>query len=262
MKRILSILLCAALIPLASCGGDGDPLATLPGGVISALSGAEAPDATGADVSGVAISLQTETLTPSNDLTAVLLYPALTGLSDTLDEKINTALAARARAEFSSRIQPPDAMKEAGVRAVWEVTSARVSYLGDNLCSVISHARAEYTIPDPDHGLPTMEDVCYAYSSFFNLSTGEEISPANVFSDFGAILDLLAGGTFTVSDGLPCANLGDLVAEARTNALHGVYPPAYLTEDSLVLVLFSNDGDAATEYSAPLVSLSQFLFTP
>lgn len=265
MKKLLCLLAAVLLLPLAACAPDGPIVLPLPGGVIEALSGDTLPlPPTGTDDLSPLVSVETKTvtLTPAAGLTATLRVPVFSGLPAKTAEKLNAALEKKAEDEFFARVQPPETYAVGELTADYRVTSCEVAYPGGNLVSVLFLARAEYTAYDREFRTPVTDGINYACSVVMDLSTGSELPAAGLFSDFGAVLDLLADGAFSVTAGAPCSNLPDLIAEARTNAAHGVLPPFLLSPDELTLVFFSNDGDEAARYSVPVGRISQTLTIP
>ena len=258
MKRFFLLIAALALaLALCGCAGTGSPTETLPEDILGALSGETVPPVTSPDSSGLAVSTRTVEFYPSPSVSARLTYPTVTGISPAVDAKLNAALASRAEAELAARVQPEDALAAVGATAEYTVTSAQITHVGENFACAVSFVTVTYTSTDPETHAPVTDSIFYAYSSFLNLSTGEEVPPTAVLADVGAFFDLLAAGEFRVTGGEPCANLSDLIAEARTNAAHGVYPPMFISGTDLTAVFFSGDGEAASLFTVPLESLTQ-----
>ena len=210
----------------------------------------EAITTTGDETLPPAADYEYEVITSSSDLgsnggvksTKTLRYPKIGGTgSETIENKINTLLANIAEAKFSVRVTNVAELLADGTGIQYEVTKSEVKYLGNNILSVRSEGRVAYS------GNGAGKDEKFIYCNFVNLSTGKELKSKDIYSDFGAILDMLGSGTFTKISGED-GGLDEFIREYRANMVYNVFPEAYFTADSLVIAL---DG-ASAEYAIPL----------
>ena len=191
--------------------------------------------------------------------TATLRYPKLSGLaSATVEEKINTLLYQMTEVDFTTSEYTKDYAEKiaAGVTVKYEVTDCAVTLASSALICV--RWRAEYTSSD------AAETVRLAFARVLNPSTGKEIKPKDIFTDFPKILDMISAGQAVrsaVTEGFDSRNdLSSLIANYKTRVAYSVYPPVCFTADSLIVVLQS-DGAAGgwAEYTFPLDSVRGYL---
>ncbi len=184
--------------------------------------------------------------------TSTLRWPQLSGLaSPSLEEKINTLLYQMTEVDFTTSEYTKDSSEKiaAGVTVKYEVVDCSVTLASSSLICV--RWRAEYSTSD------SSETVRLAFARVLNPSTGKEIKPKDVFTDFPKILDMISAGQAertAVTEGFDSRNdLASLVANYKTRVAYSVYPPVCFTSDSLIVVLQS-DGAAGgwAEYRFPL----------
>ena len=188
---------------------------------------------------------------------AVIRYPALTGIEDAkIQEKINTTVMQQAVFQYENTLQNASELISSGSAVSYEITSAEVTYMGNGLLC----ARSEGVI---DHASDT-DDLKFAYSIVIDLSTGRDISPKKIYSDFGSIITLFTSGKFKQISGdealLSSLSLEKLMENYKYYAQYSNYPETYFTEDSLVIILDTDrENGFFAEFSTPLSEVNGYL---
>lgn len=188
---------------------------------------------------------------------AVIRYPALTGIEDAkIQEKINTTIMQHAVFQYENTLPNASELISSGSAVSYEVTSAEVTYMGNGLLC----ARSEGVI---DHASDT-DDLKFAYSIVIDLSTGRDISPKKIYSDFGSIITLFTSGKFKQISGeeslLSSLSLEKLMENYKYYAQYSNYPETYFTEDSLVIILDTDrENGFFAEFSIPLSEVNGYL---
>jgi len=188
---------------------------------------------------------------------AVIRYPALTGIEDAkIQEKINTTIMQHAVFQYENTLPNASELISSGSAVSYEVTSAEVTYMGNGLLC----ARSEGVI---DHASDT-NDLKFAYSIVIDLSTGRDISPKKIYSDFGSIITLFTSGKFKQISGeeslLSSLSLEKLMENYKYYAQYSNYPETYFTEDSLVIILDTDrENGFFAEFSIPLSEVNGYL---
>ncbi len=222
-----------------------------------------APDETTANVD--IITYDFEVITVVEDLgsggsgksSRTLRYPKLTGLSnETIQTKLNDALASLADIEFDAKITNVEEDIAAGLTVKYEVTDTAVTYLGNNLLAVRSSAKVVYSDGSGDNE--------FAYSYLFNLSTGKTVSMAKLYSDFGSVMSLFNAGDFTQISGktdvTKDVSLSEMMEQYKNYKLYSTYPDSYFTPTHLVLIIELNAmAGYYAEFSVPLEKVNAYL---
>lgn len=188
---------------------------------------------------------------------AVIRYPALTGIEDAkIQEKINTTIMQHAVFQYENTLPNASELISSGSAVSYEITSAEVTYMGNGLLC----ARSEGVI---DHASDT-DDLKFAYSIVIDLSTGRDISPKKIYSDFGSIITLFTSGKFKQISGeeslLSSLSLEKLMENYKYYAQYSNYPETYFTEDSLVIILDTDrENGFFAEFSIPLSEVNGYL---
>jgi hypothetical protein len=188
---------------------------------------------------------------------AVIRYPALTGIEDAkIQEKINTTIMQHAVFQYENALPNASELISSGSAVSYEVTSAEVTYMGGGLLS----ARSEGVI---DHANDT-NDLKFAYSIIIDLSTGRDISPKKIYSDFGSIITLFTSGKFKQISGeeslLSSLSLEKLMENYKYYAQYSTYPETYFTQDSLVIILDTDrENGFFAEFSIALTEVNGYL---
>lgn len=193
----------------------------------------------------------TEELGSAGGLKSVrtLKYPKISGLSDTaVQNKVNTLIANIAEAKFGVYVTNAAELLKDGTGVDYKVTDTAVTYLGNNILSLRSAGTVQYSGK-------SQEKESFIYCNFINLSTGKELKPKTVYSDFGAILDLLGSGEFSRIAGSGDDGLTEFIKLSKSNIAYGVYPETYFTADSLVIVI----DETLSEYSVSLEKVNAYL---
>lgn len=181
--------------------------------------------------------------------TRTLKYPKISGLSDTtIQDKVNTLIANIAEAKFSVYVTNVAELLTDGIGVEYQIKETNVTYLGNNILSL----RSAGTVQKSGK---SQEKENFIYCNFINLSTGKELKPKTVYSDFGAILDLLGSGGFTRISGSGDDGLENFIKLSKSNIAYGVFPETYFTADSLVIVI----DETLSEYSVPLEKVNVYL---
>jgi hypothetical protein len=114
---------------------------------------------------------------------AVIRYPALTGIEDTkIQDKINTTVMQHAVFQYENALPNASELISSGSAVSYEITAAEVTYMGNGLLSARSEGMIDYA--------SDTNDVKFAYSIVIDLSTGRDIAPKKIYSDFGSIITL------------------------------------------------------------------------
>lgn len=188
---------------------------------------------------------------------AVIRYPALTGIEDAkIQEKINTTIMQHAVFQYENTLPNASELISSGSAVSYEVTVAEVTYMGGGLLS----ARSEGII---DHANDT-NDVKFAYSIIIDLSTGRDIAPKKIYSDFGSIITLFTSGKFKQISGdsslLSAISLEKLMENYKYYAQYSTYPETYFTQDSLVIILDTDkENGFFAEFSIALTEVNGYL---
>lgn len=193
----------------------------------------------------------TEELGSAGGLKSVrtLKYPKIGGLSDgAIQDKVNTLIANIADAKFGVYVTNVAELLKDGTGVDYKVTETAVTYLGNNILSLRSAGTVQYSGK-------SQEKENFIYCNFINLSTGKELKSKTVYSDFGAVLDMLGSGVFTRISGSGDDGLADFIKLCKANIAYGVYPETYFTADSLVIVI----DETLSEYSVPLDKVNAYL---
>ena len=236
-----------------------------PGTSSPATPGVTSPEDTGGESGTSADTAAPEytwkTVTATKDLgsgsRALFIYPEVEGMaSANIQSKLNTLMAQIAEYDFTANESCKDYADRiaAGSKVNYETKSCDVTYAGNGIMSV--RTAAEYTVSGAD-------PVLLAFVHILNTSTGKEIKPKDLYSDFGGLLDLLASGGMTkiyATEGYDsAADLDGTVVQYRARMAYGVYPPVYFTADSAVLIMaLEQQKSGYAEYSAPLRQAGKF----
>ena len=202
-----------------------------------------APDTTAEDTTPpVIITYEFDVISRVTDLgtasgkkcTATLRFPALTGLEDTSKQaNINSLLSDIATVEFQNRLPNASELIASGTAVNYEITATSVTYMGNNLLSVRSEGVIDYASDSSDEK--------FVYCNLINLSTGRDISFKKVYSDFGAIMDLLSAGKFKQISGdsslVSSTLFENIIKNYIYSSQYSTFPETYFTHDSLVIVV-------------------------
>lgn len=185
--------------------------------------------------------------------TKTVRYPKITGLADTaIQDKINTLLVQIADAEFQKSVSNVDEYLTNGVTIRYEVTKTAVTYMGNNLLSVRSEGTVKYS--------DSADTEKFIYCNIINLSTAKDIKLSNVYSDFGKVMTLFTGGSFSRISGMSGLESNvdrkTMMDQYKYYNLYNIYPETYFTSDSLVIVVeVASQYGYVAEYSVPLTAL-------
>ncbi len=188
---------------------------------------------------------------------AVIKYPALTGIEDAkIQDKINTTIMQHAVFQYENALPNASELISSGSAVSYEITSAEITYMGGGLLS----ARSEGII---DHADDT-NDLKFAYSIIIDLSTGRDIAPKKIYSDFGSIITLFTSGKFKQISGeeslLSSISLEKLMENYKYYAQYSTYPETYFTQDSLVIILDTDkENGFFAEFSIALTEVNGYL---
>ncbi len=189
---------------------------------------------------------------------AIIRYPALTGLEDTAkQEEINVLLSQIAGVEYQNRLPNVGELIPAGTAVSYEITETAVTYLGNNLLSVRSEGIIDY--------VDDSNDEKFVYCNLINLSTARDITLKKTYSDFGTVMNLFTSGKFKQISGdsslTTALSLEQLMEQYKYHAQYGTFPESYFTPDSLVLVVETNKGNGFfAEFSIPLSEVTDCLY--
>ncbi len=190
---------------------------------------------------------------------AIIRYPAITGIEDAkIRDKINTTIMQHAEFQYENALPNASELISSGSAVSYEITSAEITYMGGGLLS----ARSEGMI---DHANDT-NDVKFAYSIIIDLSTGRDIAPKKIYSDFGSIITLFTSGKFKQISGdsslLSSISLEKLMENYKYYAQYSTYPETYFTEESLVIILDTDrENGFFAEFSIALSEVNGYLQT-
>ncbi len=188
---------------------------------------------------------------------AVIRYPALTGIEDAkIQEKINTTVMQHAVFQYENALPNASELISSGSAVSYEITAAEVTYMGSGLLSARSEGMIDYA--------SDTNDVKFAYSIVIDLSTGREIAPKKIYSDFGSIITLFTSGKFKQISGedslLSSVSLEKLMENYKYYAQYSTYPETYFTKDSLVIILDADrEHGFFAEFSIPLSEVNGYL---
>lgn len=189
---------------------------------------------------------------------AILRYPALTGLEDKArQEEINELLSQIAGVEYQNRLPNAGELIPAGTAVSYEITETSVTYLGNNLLSVRSEGTIDY--------VDDANDEAFVYCNLINLSTGRDITLKKTYSDFGRVMELFTSGKFKQISGdsslTSAISLEGLMEQYKYHAQYGTFPESYFTPDSLVIVVETNRGNGFfAEFSIELADVADCLY--
>lgn len=189
---------------------------------------------------------------------AILRYPALTGLEDKEKQsEVNKLLEQIAGVEYQNRLPGAVELISAGTAVSYEITSTAVTYLGNNLLSVRSEGIIDYTDDSTDE--------IFVYCNLINLSSARDITLKKTYSDFGRVMELFISGKFKQISGdsslTSAISLEGLMEQYKYHAQYGTFPESYFTPDSLVLVIETNRGDGFfAEFSIDLTEVADCLY--
>jgi hypothetical protein len=188
---------------------------------------------------------------------AVIRYPALTGIEDTkIQDKINTTVMQHAVFQYENALPNASELISSGSAVSYEITAAEVTYMGNGLLSARSEGMIDYA--------SDTNDVKFAYSIVIDLSTGRDIAPKKIYSDFGSIITLFTSGKFKQISGedslLSSVSLEKLMENYKYYAQYSTYPETYFTKDSLVIILDADrEHGFFAEFSIPLSEVNGYL---
>ena len=188
---------------------------------------------------------------------AVIQYPALTGIEDTkIQDKINTTVMQHAVFQYENALPNASELISSGSAVSYEITAAEVTYMGNGLLSARSEGMIDYA--------SDTNDVKFAYSIVIDLSTGRDIAPKKIYSDFGSIITLFTSGKFKQISGedslLSSVSLEKLMENYKYYAQYSTYPETYFTKDSLVIILDADrEHGFFAEFSIPLSEVNGYL---
>jgi hypothetical protein len=188
---------------------------------------------------------------------AVIRYPALTGIEDAkIQEKINTTVMQHAVFQYENALPNASELISSGSAVSYEITAAEVTYMGNGLLSARSEGMIDYA--------SDTNDVKFAYSIVIDLSTGRDIAPKKIYSDFGSIITLFTSGKFKQISGedslLSSVSLEKLMENYKYYAQYSTYPETYFTKDSLVIILDADrEHGFFAEFSIPLSEVNGYL---
>ena len=189
---------------------------------------------------------------------AILRYPALTGLEDKgKQSEVNKLLEQIAGVEYQNRLPGVGELISAGTAVSYEITSTAVTYLGNNLLSVRSEGIIDYA--------DDATDEIFVYCNLINLSNARDITLKKTYSDFGRVIELFTSGKFKQISGdsslTSAISLEGLMEQYKYHAQYGTFPESYFTPDSLVLVIETNRGNGFfAEFSIDLTEVSDCLY--
>ena len=188
---------------------------------------------------------------------AVIRYPALTGIEDAkIQEKINTTVMQHAVFQYENALPNASELISSGSAVSYEITAAEVTYMGNGLLSARSEGMIDYA--------SDTNDVKFAYSIVIDLSTGRDIAPKKIYSDFGSIITLFTSDKFKQISGedslLSSVSLEKLMENYKYYAQYSTYPETYFTKDSLVIILDADrEHGFFAEFSIPLSEVNGYL---
>ena len=188
---------------------------------------------------------------------AVIRYPALTGIEDTkIQDKINTTVMQHAVFQYENALPNASELISSGSAVSYEITAAEVTYMGNGLLSARSEGMIDYA--------SDTNDVKFAYSIVIDLSTGRDIAPKKIYSDFGSIITLFTSDKFKQISGedslLSSVSLEKLMENYKYYAQYSTYPETYFTKDSLVIILDADrEHGFFAEFSIPLSEVNGYL---
>ena len=189
---------------------------------------------------------------------AILRYPALTGLEDKgKQSEVNKLLEQIAGVEYQNRLPGAGELISAGTAVSYEITSTAVTYLGNNLLSVRSEGIIDYA--------DDATDEIFVYCNLINLSNARDITLKKTYSDFGRVIELFTSGKFKQISGdsslTSAISLEGLMEQYKYHAQYGTFPESYFTTDSLVLVIETNRGSGFfAEFSIDLTEVADCLY--
>ncbi len=166
--------------------------------------------------------------------TATFRYPALKNIEDLPKlQSLNELLAQIAEVEYQNRLPNASELVKGGTAVSYEVTDTSVTFLGNDLVSVRSEGRIDYT--------DDSKDERFVYCNLIKLSTGKDITLKKTYSDFEGVIALFKSGRFTQLSGEPSltssVTLEKLMEPYKYHSQYGTFPETYFTSDSLVIVI-------------------------
>ena len=189
---------------------------------------------------------------------AILRYPALTGLEDKAkQDEINELLSQIAGVEYQNRLPNAGEQISSGIAVSYEIIETSVTYLGNNLLSV----RSEGIIDHSDD----VNDEIFVYCNLINLTTVRDITLKKTYSDFGRVMELFTSGKFKQESGdsslTTAISLEALMEQYKYHAQYGTFPESYFTHDSLVIIVETTPGSGFfAEFSIPLAEVADCLY--
>ena len=173
-----------------------------------------------------------------------------------IQDKINTPVMQHAVFQYENALPNASELISSGSAVSYEITAAKVTYMGNGLLSARSEGMIDYA--------NDTNDVKFAYSIIIDLSTGRDIAPKKIYSDFGSIITLFTSGKFKQISGedslLSSVSLEKLMENYKYYAQYSTYPETYFTEDSLVIILDTDrEHGFFAEFSIALTEVNGYL---
>ena len=136
----------------------------------------------------------------------------------------------------------------------YEVTSCTVEYASDTLLSVRS--AINFTTSTAEYSVNSV------YTTNIDLTTGEELSGENIFSDFMTINNKFIGGDFTREYGLEnllsLTNYSDMILQYKTD--RSDYPHVYFNYDKLIINIDLTEAlGSSAGFSIPIADVRECL---
>ncbi len=258
MKKIIMAVLAAALIisSLSACGETKKPPVT------------DTNDSTDTqDMSIPAIPECTYEYTIQEHSTIVseteaggrntkfLRFPVISNMANAeIQTKVNAILLVAAENFYNTTLRDIDIYMEEGTIFNYEVTGCTVEYASDNFLSVKS--MINFTTSTAEYSTNSV------YTTNIDLTTGEELTGEDIFSDFMTVNNKFIGGDFTQEYGLDnlltLTNYSDMILQYKSD--RSIYPDVYFNYDKLIINIDLTDSlGSSAGFSIPLVDVRECL---
>ena len=258
MKKILLAVLAAALAVclLSACGKTEKPPVTDTNGTTDTkdMSIPSIPERSYEYTIQEHSTIVSETEAGGRN-TKFLRFPVVSNMTNAeIQTKVNAILLVAAENFYASTLRDIDIYTEEGTVFNYEVTSCTVEYASDTLLSVRS--AINFTTSTAEYSVNSV------YTTNIDLTTGEELSGEDIFSDFMTINNKFIGGDFTKEYGLESllslTNYSDMILQYKTD--RSDYPHVYFNYDKLIINIDLTEAlGSSAGFSIPLADVRECL---
>lgn len=258
MKKILLATLAAALIicSLSACGKTEKPPVPDGSGTTDTqdLSVPSIPEHSYEYTIQEHSTIVSETEVGGRN-TKFLRFPVVSNMANAeIQTKVNAILLVAAENFYKTTLKDIDIYMEEGTIFNYEVTSCTVEYASDNFLSVRS--AINFTTSTSEYSVNSV------YTTNIDLTTGEELTGEDIFSDFMTINNKFIGGDFKQEYGLEnllsLTNYSDMILQYKSD--RNIYPDVYFNYDKLIINIDLTDSlGSSAGFSIPLGDVRECL---